>query len=309
MSSLIDLTALAGAISCAWVIASHLVRMARKGRPWILEGRSLTLPLYGCGLVGCLTAAGAVGLAPGILLALLLFAVAAVPLAAAWARAAGKGQGGKVAGRIAAGLLSQARGGAAYIAGDARAVAGLLRPLPATGGGAPAAAGPVPVKASPGVPPWRRTVPGVPSITADPSLGPVPPPSEVSAALAASGVMVPAAWAAVASEAAEHEPESDEEHCEHMDGEVAGILTWAEAVMARAESLGDGAGLDPAYVAAQYEFADDVAELAAHAAQVMRRYHDIYDDIREAAAGRPLPANRHWFADGEPAAPQGGQAA
>jgi hypothetical protein len=163
------------------------------------------------------------------------------------------------------------------------------------------------VRSTPGVPPWRRTVPGVPSITADPALGPVPAPAEVHAALAASGVIVPPAWAAVAQEAAEFEPEGDEDLCEHMDGEVAGVLTWAEGVMARAETLGDVVGLDPAYIAAQWEFADDVAELAAHGAQVMRRYHDYHDDLREAADGKPLPP-RHWFSGGG-ADPQGGRAA
>jgi hypothetical protein len=187
-----------------------------------------------------------------------------------------------------------------------RELAGLMRrePLP------PAAPGtaPRPVRATPGVPPWRRSVPGVPSIHADPALGDAPAPADVAVALEAAGVIVPRTWAAVAGEAAEFDPENEDDLCEHMDGEAAGILTWAEAVMARTENLGEGgAGLHPAYVAAHYEFADDIAELASHAAQVSKRYHLIHDDLREAADGAPLPANRFWFGDG--GAPQGGQAA
>jgi hypothetical protein len=173
---------------------------------------------------------------------------------------------------------------------------------------APPASGTVPVRATPGVPPWRRSVPGVPSIHADPALGAAPAPADVAVALEAAGVTVPRAWAGVADGAAEFDPENEDDLCEHMDGEAAGILTWAEGVMARAENLGEGgAGLHPAYVAAHYEFADDIAELASHAAQVSRRYHQIHDDLRDAADGQPLPANRHWFGDG--GAPQGGQAA
>lgn len=303
MSALIVLTALAGAIACLWVIVSHLVRLARKGRPWILEGSALTLPLWGCAIIACLTAAGVLGLLPGVLLAVALLAVAITPLGLAWARALRKGQGLDVGRRILSDLLYQAKGGPAYIADDIRALLGLLHRESAP---EPAAAR-TPVRATPGVPPWRRAVPGVPSVTADPALGPVSAPSEVAAGLAASGVMVPRAWAAVADEIADHDPESDEEHVEHMDGEVAGILTVAEAAMSRAETLGDVAGLDPAYISAQYELADAYADHAAFVAQVCKRYHDYYDDLREAADGRPLPAKRHWFGDG--AAPQDGRAA
>jgi hypothetical protein len=165
-----------------------------------------------------------------------------------------------------------------------------------------------PVRATPGVPPWRRSVPGVPSIHADPALGNAPAPADVAVALEAAGVIVPRTWAAVAGEAAEFDPENEDDLLDHMDGEAAGILTWAEGAMARAENLGEGgAGLHPAYVAAHYEFADDIAELASRAAQVSKRYHQIADDLREAADGQPLPANRFWFGDG--GAPQGGQAA
>jgi hypothetical protein len=306
MSALIDVIALAGALACGWVIASHLSRMVFKRGSWGFDWPALTLPLYGGACIACLAVAGVIGAIPGILIAAVLFGTVTVLLGDSWLKASRLQNGSAVSAtrRILAAVGQQARGGAAYIREDVTAAFGLLRPREVQ----PQPAGPAPVRSTPGVPPWRRTVPGVPSITADPALGAVPAPSEVSAALAASGVIVPPAWAAVAAEAGDHEPETDEEHCEHMDGEVAGILTWAEAAMVRAETLGDVTGLSAGTVSAQYELADAIAELAAFAAQVMRRYHDDYDDLREAADGRPLPANRFWFGDGG-AAPQGGRAA
>lgn len=245
-----------------------------------------------------LSALAALGIHPllCILGALALAAWAVLPLAAIQYHAIRQQEGMKAARRIFGILPHLAWTARSFLLEDLR-VPFRRRDDDATVPVQGAAAGPVPVRATPGVPPWRRTVPGIPSFKADPALGAIPAPSEVSAALAASGVIVPPAWAAVASEAADFEPESDEELCEHMDGEVAGVLTWAEGVMARAETLGDVVGLDPAYISAQYEFADDVAELAAHGAQVMRRYHDHYDDLREAADGKPLPP-AFWFGDG-----------
>lgn len=195
-----------------------------------------------------------------------------------------------------------------------RLVAVIRRAIALARGGAKGGASPAartPLRAAPGVPPYKRRVPGVPSVLNDPALGPVPAPSEVAAALAAASVMVPPGWAEVAAEIADHDPETDEEHVEHMDGEAAGVLTVAEAAISRAETLGDAAitGLDPAYINAQFELADAYGDLAAVVAQVIRRYHDTYDDIREAADGKMLPAKRGWFSGGEGSAPQGGKAA
>jgi hypothetical protein len=292
-------------VSCAWRNASARFRFLPRWSPRVPDAGWLLPELAGSACAAVLALLGAAPALPGAIAAAVLFLAAGLPLARVMWQAARQGKAGYAGRRIASMLALLAWTARAFLMEDLRALA---RRGEADGAPPPPPGGPATVRAAPGVPPWRRTVPGVPSILADPALGDVPAPSEVSAALAASGVTVPPAWAAVAAEAADFEPESDEELCEHMDGEVAGVLTWAEAVMARAKTLGDVAGLDPAYVAAQYELADDVAELAAHGAQVMRRYHDIYDDLREAADGRPLPANRYWFGDGG-GAPQGGRAA
>jgi hypothetical protein len=280
-------------VSNAYRSASARWRALPRWSPRVADHGLLLPELSGAVCFASLACAGVFPLLSAVA-ALILFAIATVPLANIMRIAVRQGQGRFAAKRIGSMLALLGRTAKSFFTEDLRA---LTRRGGDAGDGPPPAGGPVRMRATPGVPPWRRSVPGVPSITADPALGPVPPAAEVSAALAASGVMVPAEWAAVASAAADFEPEGDEDLCEHMDGEVAGILTWAEGVMARAETLGDVVGLDPAYIAAQWEFADDVAELAAHGAQVMRRYHDYHDDLREAADGKPLPP-RFWFGDG-----------
>jgi hypothetical protein len=307
MDTVITRALQAACAACAAVALLGYARMART-KDGIRDAGCWHAPLLlTSAAIALATALGALRPLPGAALAALPALVVGVIAQGAWraaARPLGKGEATRI---VAKGLGSRLRESAWNAREDLRDLRGLLRRDPPPAEAAPG--GPVPFQATaPGVPPWKRTVPGVPPITADPALGAVPAPSEVSAALAASGVGVPPAWAAVASEAADHEPETDDEHLEHMDGEVAGILTWAEGAMSRAETLGDVVGLDPAYIAAQYELADAIADLAAYAAQALRRYHDHYDDLREAADGRPLPANRFWFGDAG-GAPQPGQAA
>ena len=249
--------------------------------------------------VACLTALGALPVLDGTLAAVALAALTALAL---WRAPSAARYILWYLGNVPVHLAGMAGRAPGHLIAVFRWVVALTRQR-----GAAKEAKPVPVRATPGVPPWKRTVPGVPSVLNDPALGPVPAPSEVAAALAAASVMVPATWAAVAAEAADHDPETDDEHVEHMDGEVAGVLTWSEAAMARAETLGDVAGLDPAYINAQFEAADAIADLASFLAQVSKRYHDTYDDMREAADGKPLPAKRNWFNNG--GTPQDGRAA
>lgn len=308
--SVIITVSLCAAIACSCALSlSGYVRIARTKGGWRDAGcwygplifTSATFTLLAA------VAGSAKDIAAFALLAAAPLIVVAVRASRFWREAAKTKLGKAAAARLTLSLLWERVCDAFWNAReDLRDLLGLLRRDGARGEGAR----PVPVRATPGVPPWRRAIPGVPSVAADPALGSVPPPSEVAAALAASGVMVPATWAAVAAEVADHEPESDEEHVEHMDGEVAGVLTVAEAAMARAETLGDDAGLDPAYISAQFELADAYADLAAFVAQVMKRYHDTYDEVREAAAGKLLPAKRGWFGDAATSGmPKGGRAA
>jgi hypothetical protein len=297
------------AMSCAYRIACARWRSLPRWSDRAPDAGWLLPELCGAACAALLAAFGLISALTGTLLALALFAAAVVPLAAVMRQAAKQGKAGYAGRRIASRLIALIRAAPSFPAEDLRALAGAL-----TGRGnaeapaaSPAGAAARPMRAAPGVPPWRRAAPGVPPLLADPALGDPPAPADVAAGLEKAGVMVPPAWARLAEEVEGFEPESDDELCEHMDGEVAGVLTWAEAVMARAETLEVATGLDPAYVAAHFELADDIAELAAHAAQVAKRYHAIYGDLREAADGRPLPSSRYWFGDG--GAPQGGQAA
>jgi hypothetical protein len=294
------------AVSCAYRIAAARWKSLPRWSDRVPDAGWLQPELSTGACAVLLTLLGVLPAILGAVLALAFFAVAFVPDVRIMWLAAKQGKALYAGRRITSRLFLLIRTAPSFPAEDLRALAGVLTGR--RGAKLSPAAGSRPLHASPGVPPWRRAVPGVPSFRDDPLLGDVPAPADVATGLEAAGVIVPATWAAVAAEAADFEPETDEELCEHMDGEVAGVLTWAEGVMARAENLESGAGLDAAYVAAQFEFADDVAELAAHAAQVVKRYHVIYGDLREAADGKPLPNNRFWFGDGN-AAPQGGQAA
>lgn len=290
-------------LSCAYRIASARWRFLPRWSPLVPDAGWLLPELCAGACLVLLVLLGAAPALGGTLLATALYAAASVPLGHVMWQARKQGKGGYAARRIASRLLLLIRTAPAFLWEDLLALTGRRRETEAQ----PPAGGPVPVRATPGVPPWRRSVPGVPSIHADPALGDAPAPADVAVALEAAGVIIPQSWATVAAEAADFEAENEDDLCEHMDGEAAGILTWAEGVTARAENLAVGAGLHPAYIAAHYEFADDIAELASHAAQVSKRYHLIHDDLREAADGQPLPANRFWFGDG--GAPQGGQAA
>jgi hypothetical protein len=309
MNASLILTAVpwAGCVTCAALAVSGCVRMARAKGGWRDAGLQFGPLVFTSAMIAALTAAAAAGvdaMLGGSLLALIPLAPVAKRVRKTW-REAVKGKMTKAgATRLILSLIrDQLREALWNAREDLRDLFGMMHRDKSQ-----EERRPVPVNATPGVPPYQRTVPGVPSIRNDPALGAVPAPSEVAAGLAASGVTVPRTWAAVADEIAEHDPESDEEHVEHMDGEVAGNLLTAEAAMSRAETLGDSAGLDPAYISAQYELADAYADHAAVVAQVCKRYHDIYDDMREAANGRPLPAKRGWFGDGSGSS-QGGQAA
>jgi hypothetical protein len=297
----------AGCAACAGVAVSGYVRMARTKGGWRDPGLQFGPLVFTSAAMAALTyaaASGTAGMLGGSLLALILLTPVASRVTWAWREAAarlGKGRATRLILSLIWGRLRDALWNARE---DVRDLLGLVR----RDSEPDAKATPAPLRATPGVPPWKRAVPGIPPVASDPALGPAPAASEVAAALAAGGVMVPPAWEAVASEAADHDPDTEDEHVEHMDGEIAGLLTFGEAAISRAETLGDRTGLDPAYVSAQYELADVYADAAAQAAQVMKRYHGHYDDLGEAAGDVPLPKNPHWF-NGGGASPAGGRAA
>lgn len=144
-----------------------------------------------------------------------------------------------------------------------------------------------------------RTVP-VPSVHADPNLGAAPVPAEIAAALETAGAPVPPEWQAVADLAGEFEPADQDELEDHMAGEMAGIMAWADGIAARAETFLTVRGLHPAYVAACIDFADEVADLASTHVMNGRRYHDVYGDIEEWTDREgDLPDDaRGWFGGG-----------
>lgn len=142
--------------------------------------------------------------------------------------------------------------------------------------------------------------PDVPSLREDPNLGQPPHPAEVATELKATGAAIPPAWAALCDEVRSFEPDTDEDHLQHMAGHTAGILALSDAFREQADHLQHAIGLDPAYVAGHHEFADEFADLTGALAMVTRRFHAIYGTIRDwVAGGGILPHNaREWLQAG-----------
>lgn len=118
---------------------------------------------------------------------------------------------------------------------------------------------------------------GIPSVMEDPHLGAPPEPAD----LASPAVPVPAPWAALAEWIATREPADDLELRMFSDGDAAGALAVADARHAYAETLLNGAGLSPAYVAGELEAGDGMAEHATVLAMIYRRYLVIYGQLKE----------------------------
>lgn len=306
MGTVFTLAGWAVALLLGEITASCLVRIfiARFTR-----GHGVTVPDYGLMLPelagsGLLADLALLGIHPLLtaLAAAALFAVAGLP--AFNTMRLGRKQGKeKAAARHVGGVLRLLLQTARYLpARDLRALAGLLRRL------RPAA------PAGPGESGGYRPAPGslraVPSILKDVGLGPVPHPAAVAADLEARGVAVHSTWGALAEREASFEAEDEDDLLAHVAETAAGFLTLAEALQAQAETLAAGNGLDPDYIAGQFEFADLVADAASAAAMLGRRYHDVYAAPREHVdAGGTLPRDaREWFGAAG-ADPDGGHAA
>lgn len=106
----------------------------------------------------------------------------------------------------------------------------------------------------------------------------------------------PAGWQAVANDAAEFEPESDEELLDWMGAEVAGMFVYGEAVVDLYETCIDGVRLDPVAMAALHDVGDAVADAAAAMAEARQKFATHYAEIREfVAQGGVLPKDGDWI--------------
>jgi len=291
---------LLGEIAVSSVTRIAIARFAPRSGSVTVPDCGLLLPeLVGSACLAVLALLGVHPLLAG-LAALILFAAAALPLASIMRLAVKQGKTGIARQRIGRALLLMLQTARYLPARDLRFVLGQVRR------GDPAADG----DPSGGY----RPVPGgrlraVPSVLKDVALGPVPHPASVAADLERQGVAVPSAWGALAESEASYEPEDEDDFLQRKAERAAGVLTWAESLMAQAENLATGNGLDPDVIAGEFEFADLAADLAAAAVMTDRRYHDAYGDIHEHRdSGKTLPRNADgWF--GAEANPEGGNAA
>lgn len=304
MGTIMTAVAWAGLVVCAAVAVSGFRLMARTEGGW-REAPMWDGPLvFTSAAFALLAFLGFLPPFPGAFLVLVPLLVIAATAAGAWrALAAADGKAGAtrrvlagIAGHVL-GTLREARTGLPVPGG------GPHRADPGDGQTASVPGPAVPVRSGPG--PVRT----VPPVRYDAVIGPAPHPADVAQGLESAGVEVPPPWAAVAEWTRSFEPDTEEDLLEHEAGVMAGILTWAEAEMAKAENLASGNGLDPVYIAGHFEFADEVAALASFKALLGARYKALYGSIRDDVDnGLILPENaRKWFGADGPA--QGGQAA
>lgn len=297
-ASLIVTASLWGAAACCAALGlSAFARLARTDGGWRDAGCWYGPLIFASASLVLLTAAGAVAPVTGVFLAAVPLAVIAARASRVLRAAVKAGMGGGKAARLVASLLwGRVRDALWNAREDLRDLAAAARPR------RPEAPAPAP---GAGIPPEAMAVlRSVPSVREDGSLGRIPAVAEVAAGLEAAGVAVPPQWAAVAEWAAGFEAQDQEDLEEHMAQETAGLLSYAEAAMTRAETMLAVPKLHPAYVAALLEVADQLAEVAASAAMAARRYHGVYGDIEDwHEDGNALPEDaRAWFGGGNPAA-------
>jgi hypothetical protein len=235
-------------------------------------------------------------------IALLLFAVAAVPLARIMILAVRQGKTDVARQRIGQALRQMLQTARYLPVKDLHALTALIRPAET----APA-----------GQPPAAVTRPGgggrmreVPHVLQDVALGPVPVPSAVAADLTVTGVIVHSTWGALTEREGTFEADDEDDLLQHGEETAAGLLELAGAYEAQAE-LAAARGLDPAYVAAMYDLADMIADAASGSVMVNRRYHEVYAAIRDHvdSGGTLMPDSDHWFGAQASRPAEGGQAA
>lgn len=297
-------------IYSAWVAVSASARWALSHtRRWantrIADMYALFPMTYGCTALAVAALLGG-GAAPAIaagFLTLLVAWYAVLPLAKLALRGSRR-----EAGRRLRRMIGQlARYGWAYFRWDTGLILGAMSrkddDVPVAG--APAATRPVPVQTPPPAPVQpQRPVPAprppapAPVAPATPS---VPQPRDIAAGLADAGITAPHDWLAVADRIRSFEPENAEALLEFIAGEAAGHVAHAEGFKDLADYLASpgGARLDPGFVQACHELADEIADLASSYGQVDQRFHAVYETVLQwLAEGRDLPKDGNFLGSG-----------
>jgi hypothetical protein len=138
-------------------------------------------------------------------------------------------------------------------------------------------------------------------VPAPPAFGPDSPaqatPAETSQVMNAP---VPSHWAPVIRAVSGFEPEHYQEHLGFFAGECAGIVAYAEAWLAFAETQFAVVGIDPAAVQASMEAADSIGDCAHDIMLAQRRFIVVFAELIEAIQnGLELPHNaRQFFSEG-----------
>ena len=133
---------------------------------------------------------------------------------------------------------------------------------------------------------------GIPSVMEDPALGMAPEPAE----LISGAVPAAAPYAALAQYIAGFEPEDDMSLRMFMESCAAGSVMVADAWHQLGDTLLNGVGLDPAFVAGILEAGDSAGGHGSLLAQVHKRFGVIYAAVKEwVSAHGPLPHKAREF--------------
>ena len=293
MSVILNLIGWPLGLLCAAVAAWCVIRLAwtpkhpKTGKRMVNAGDGgywFTGLMFGTAAVADFTALGVISVVAGAVITGVMF-TALVLLAKPWQQ---KGRGALNAVRSSAvdGIRESGRdaqGAWSWIAAHAGGL---------SCGGGEAEQGPVPLEAVAGYAATRA----IPSVMADPALGPATEPGEIAAA----GIPVPAPYAALAEFIGGFEPEDDMSLRMFMEGHASGTVTIADAWHHFADTCLNGVGLSPAYVAGILEAGDSAGEHASLLAQVHKRFHVVYAAIKEwIGAHGPLPHKAREFLTGE----------
>ncbi|HEV2253214.1 MAG TPA: hypothetical protein VGS06_08475, partial [Streptosporangiaceae bacterium] len=107
---------------------------------------------------------------------------------------------------------------------------------------------------------------------------------------------IPSEWAAVVSQTADFEPESDAELLDWMARQVTGLSAWAEALVDTYEHCTAVIGIDPQASAMLHDVADAAAQAAETVGAAKAKFTEHYELPREfAASGGLMTHDGRWI--------------
>lgn len=113
---------------------------------------------------------------------------------------------------------------------------------------------------------------------------------------APAAVPMPPDWAVLVDRVGNLDPATDDELIRFMSGELAGVLSYSNALLALHDTCVSRLGLDPSAVAGMAEYAEAQGEAARQMSAAHRRFLAVYREVMQAvAAGVQMPFRGRFF--------------